>query len=113
MYLEHPERYVVDATAKFLKAIKLTTQARAILTGCLEFTYIFKVCWTNIFALQFKSTCADFHVTPLNFSYSETPADVLKCANLKKPKEPIVSLVANLNNKNNVCKKLFLLYKST
>ena len=35
---------VVDATAKFLKSIKLTTQARAILTGCLEFTNIFKVC---------------------------------------------------------------------
>ena len=28
-------------------------------------------------------------------------------------KDPIVSLVKNLNNKNNVCKKLFLLYKST
>ena len=45
---------VVDATAKFLNSIKLTTQARAILTGCLEFTYIFKVCWTNMFASQFK-----------------------------------------------------------
>ena len=50
--------------------------------------------------------CADLHVTLLNCSYSETNADVLKCANLKKLKEPIVSLVTNLNNKNNVCKKL-------
>ena len=46
--------------------------------------------------------CADLHVTLLNCSYSETNADVLKCANLKKLKEPIVSLVTYLNNKNNV-----------
>ena len=48
---------VVDATAKFLKSIKLTTQARAISTGCLEFTNIFKVCWSNIFSWQFKNLC--------------------------------------------------------
>ena len=54
--------------------------------------------------------CADLHVTLVNCSYSETNADVSKCANLKKPKDHnIVSLVTNLNNKNNVCKKLCFL----
>ena len=55
----------------------------------------------------------ELHVTPLNCSYSETHANVLKCVNLKKPKEPTVSLVINLNNKNNVCKKLCSLCKCT
>ena len=32
-----------------------------------------------------SSTCADLHVTPLNCSYSETPAVGLKCVILQKP----------------------------
>ena len=73
---------VVDATAKFLKSIKLTTLRQEqyyVLNSHIFLRYAGPI------SLRYNSsTCADLHVTPLNYSYSETPADVLTCVNLQK-----------------------------